>query len=114
VLPRIPTQRFKDHFNYTVDILQYLVVPKAHHAVATPFKFGRPTRIFCDSRRLVVLPSVKFYYQLVIFAAEVNDEIANWKLAAEFDRFKAFGSQLRPELALSVGFFVSQLACTMK
>src|SRR3546814_7887663 len=65
------SQRSQDHFQHSFPVLENLVVPEAQHGEARLFQLSRPPVIVL--RRLGMLSSVQFDYELSFDAGEIED-----------------------------------------
>jgi hypothetical protein len=69
---RLFSDGVQNFFEYTIEILQYLVVPEAQNQIATAFQIFSPALILCVL--ISVLPTIEFDHELCIRTAEIDDE----------------------------------------
>src|SRR3546814_982564 len=67
------SQRSQDHFQHSFPVLENLVVPEPQHGEARLFQLSRPPVIVL--RRLGMLSSVQFDYELSFDAGEIEDVV---------------------------------------
>jgi hypothetical protein len=106
---RTVSQRSQDHFQYSFPVLEDIVVPEAQYGKACLFQLPRPPGIVL--RRLGMLSSVQFDYELSFDAGEIEDAIAEGVLSAELGTVELPASQMSPKLAFGVGRIAAQ--CTL-
>ncbi len=77
---------FPNPLDHAFDVAQHLIVPETHHSIAAREQGRFSERIGIVLLR--VMPAVDLDNQPLLFAAEVRDQSADRKLAAEFQTFE--------------------------
>jgi hypothetical protein len=81
----VTTLKFLCYFCHdTLDISQYIIVPKSDNMVASSFNPVSSLRIHVVNICLSALAAIKFDNQFLIRTNEVNNIIANGLLPSEF------------------------------
>jgi hypothetical protein len=97
-----------DRLQDTVDIRQYLIVPKSEYSII-PFLDSPAAKPASRSRLpLGVLSAVELNHQLALFAAEVRDEITNRQLAAESQSNETSRAETMPQRQFGISLLVPQ------
>lgn len=94
-----------DNFNYSLDIFDYIVVPKPHYC-----KTVRPQTVVSSLIVLNIfrmLSTVKLNDNPFFERDEVNNVFFNHLLSAELDTFKLTVSQIAPEQAFRISTAVT-------
>jgi hypothetical protein len=101
-------QRLDDACQHSFEIPQYIIIPESDYFESVSFQPRGPGRVSLDV--LGMLAAIHFDDQAVSQAAEVHDVVADRMLAAKLRTFQAFGPQLLPKQALSLGLFAAETA----
>jgi len=94
-----------DRFQYRIEILEYLIVPKTEHPEPLGSQPLGPLFVFLDPKH--VLAAVQLDDYLALEANEVDDESPDGSLPAEFEAAKLLSAQPRPEPPLGIGHVFS-------
>jgi hypothetical protein len=93
-------QSVRNRLQNTVDILEYLVVPKSQYTIILA---SEPLVTYRISFADAVLPAIEFDDQSLLTAYEVDDVSADWFLTDEFVARNLPRANSIPETQLSIG-----------
>jgi hypothetical protein len=94
-------------FDYSIGIVEYIVVPKPDDTPALPLQKSRTTPV---RNILCMLICIDFDNQCMSSASKIDDKGPDWMLPAKFVFFQSTIAQGRPHAPLGVGCIPPQLA----
>jgi hypothetical protein len=109
LLPRLTFECGANDGQYSLEVLQYVGIPKTQHTIALPLKIGVAAHVTLARR---MLSPINLDDHAFILAEEINNPTPDWHLAAKLPSSKAPISQLIPELAFGVSQVSPQPACS--
>lgn len=99
------TRRFRQ---YTIQVFQYLIVPKSNHL--EPMHFDALCSFQIVRSIVGMLSPIDLNYQLRIEANKIRNEVRNGVLAAKFHA-KLIAANGSPKFLFGVGHFISEASC---
>jgi hypothetical protein len=103
---RVFPQRILDARQYSIDILQHIIIPESNHSESIFLEATCPRRILFDL--VGMLATIDLDDESMLETAEIGDVIADEMLTAELGTVQSFAAQMLPEQAFRVGLFAAQ------
>ena len=93
-------QSSRDHFEHSIRIADYVIVPKSKDTVIALIE---PPVTSLIALAVCVLPTIHFNNQATFAAHEIDHVRSNWRLSYELEPAESSISQSKPQLCLCVG-----------